>query len=361
MTIGERIKMLRKQHDLTQEKLAEYLCVSYQAVSKWECGVANPDLSMIGPLTKLLHISADELLGLTDNNPDNRKAELDALCRNQNLYTLEQQMEIAGAAVQAYPGELEFLYWLANCTYMLAFQIEDETAFRIEREKALRMFCTVFDSTEDEKLRDKANVSIVMALSSLGRHAEAGVYADRYPDTPSPDRNTLIGWTLTGMEKRMHHQEQLRCHIEQVISDLTDLQDADDSNLRDLTSLLWAENLIRLFLPDGNYLHWNDYLFLISIFKAQNYQHTDPAKAINCLQKAKEYAAAFDSLILPDVKKCRFTTPLLNLPEVDMAAYLYDGPPAENSRMDSFFWWLSGKCFDPLRERADFQSLAERK
>ncbi len=41
MTIGERIKVLRKRNDLTQEKLADYLCVSYQAVSKWECGVSH--------------------------------------------------------------------------------------------------------------------------------------------------------------------------------------------------------------------------------------------------------------------------------------------------------------------------------
>ena len=38
MNIGEKIKDLRKKNDLTQEKLADYLNVSYQAVSKWECG-----------------------------------------------------------------------------------------------------------------------------------------------------------------------------------------------------------------------------------------------------------------------------------------------------------------------------------
>ena len=58
MTIGEKIKELRKKNDLTQEKLADYLCVSYQAVSKWECGMSSPDLSLIVPLAKLLHVTA---------------------------------------------------------------------------------------------------------------------------------------------------------------------------------------------------------------------------------------------------------------------------------------------------------------
>ena len=70
MTIGERIKMLRKQNNMTQENLAEHLCVSYQAVSKWECGLSSPDLSLIPPLTKLFNISADELLGITEANDD---------------------------------------------------------------------------------------------------------------------------------------------------------------------------------------------------------------------------------------------------------------------------------------------------
>ena len=76
MTIGEKIKELRKKNDLTQEKLADYLCVSYQAVSKWECGLSSPDLSLIVPLAKLLHVTTDELLGMTAPETDKRKLEI---------------------------------------------------------------------------------------------------------------------------------------------------------------------------------------------------------------------------------------------------------------------------------------------
>ena len=41
--IGENLKRLRKEKGLTQEQLAERLNVSFQAVSKWECGDGYPD------------------------------------------------------------------------------------------------------------------------------------------------------------------------------------------------------------------------------------------------------------------------------------------------------------------------------
>ena len=53
--IGERIKLLRKKNDMTQEKLADYLGVTYQSVSKWECGINTPDISLnSSPIQELL-------------------------------------------------------------------------------------------------------------------------------------------------------------------------------------------------------------------------------------------------------------------------------------------------------------------
>ena len=63
MTLGERIKELRKKNDLTQEKLADFLCVSYQAVSKWERGESFPDLTLLVPIAELFSVTLDELFG----------------------------------------------------------------------------------------------------------------------------------------------------------------------------------------------------------------------------------------------------------------------------------------------------------
>ncbi len=65
LKIGEKIKELRKAQDITQEKLADYLNISYQAVSKWENGLALPDITLVPQLANFFGVSADELLGIT--------------------------------------------------------------------------------------------------------------------------------------------------------------------------------------------------------------------------------------------------------------------------------------------------------
>lgn len=77
-TIGDKIKEYRKKAGLTQEQLAARLNVTFQTVSKWETNTSSPDLSMIIPLTRLFGVSADELFGLDDFEPDARYAELTA-------------------------------------------------------------------------------------------------------------------------------------------------------------------------------------------------------------------------------------------------------------------------------------------
>lgn len=82
MTIGDRIKQPRTRNNMTQEKLAERLCVSCQAVSKWECGVSNPDLALIAPLTQIFHTSADELLGIQAASVSSQKKKYDMAYEN---------------------------------------------------------------------------------------------------------------------------------------------------------------------------------------------------------------------------------------------------------------------------------------
>lgn len=62
MTFGEVIQVRRGALGLSQERLAELVGVSRQAVSKWEVGDAMPDTDRLLPLARALEITVDELL-----------------------------------------------------------------------------------------------------------------------------------------------------------------------------------------------------------------------------------------------------------------------------------------------------------
>lgn len=61
-TLNERIKKLRKEKGITQNQLADALGVTDKAVSKWEVGEANPDISLLVKISEIFGVTVDYLL-----------------------------------------------------------------------------------------------------------------------------------------------------------------------------------------------------------------------------------------------------------------------------------------------------------
>ena len=59
MSIGTVIKKLRKEKDITQEQLADYLNITAQAVSQSECDKSAPHIYKIPVLAHIFNVSAD--------------------------------------------------------------------------------------------------------------------------------------------------------------------------------------------------------------------------------------------------------------------------------------------------------------
>ena len=104
MKINEKIYSLRKQHNLSQEELADKLNVSRQTVSKWELGESNPDSDKIVPLCDLFGITTEELLRdrkvekieeSEEKSPDIIKAIL--VCTSILLYFVSAIVVILGS------------------------------------------------------------------------------------------------------------------------------------------------------------------------------------------------------------------------------------------------------------------------
>lgn len=108
MTFAEKLKSIRKQAGMSQEKLAEKLGVSRQAVTKWETDTGIPDIENIKAVSLLFDISIDELLG----NERTEKRAPDYLFESVTEYDIDQpkryDIKLGGAKklmLSGYSGE----------------------------------------------------------------------------------------------------------------------------------------------------------------------------------------------------------------------------------------------------------------
>ena len=70
--VGRLISQLRKDKGLTQQKLAQALNISNKTVSKWECGLGYPDISLWTDLSTVLDVDMAQMMEgeLMINRPD---------------------------------------------------------------------------------------------------------------------------------------------------------------------------------------------------------------------------------------------------------------------------------------------------
>ena len=62
MKTGRFIAQKRKERNLSQRELAEYLHITDKAISKWERGLSFPDITILIPLSEVLNVSLYDLL-----------------------------------------------------------------------------------------------------------------------------------------------------------------------------------------------------------------------------------------------------------------------------------------------------------
>lgn len=67
MSFGKRLKMLRTEKDVTQLQLSEILETAKSNISKYEADTIEPNITMLGQLSKYFNVSTDYLLDISDN------------------------------------------------------------------------------------------------------------------------------------------------------------------------------------------------------------------------------------------------------------------------------------------------------
>ena len=115
MQINEIIRKYRKEKNMTQEDMANRLGVTAPAVNKWESGASTPDISLLAPIARLLHISLDELLSfnenLTDMEVSNIVNEIYGMFATQPVDTVYEKIV---SIVREYPNAENLILSLAT-------------------------------------------------------------------------------------------------------------------------------------------------------------------------------------------------------------------------------------------------------
>lgn len=119
MTLGENITKFRKQKRMTQEMLADSLGVTFAAVSKWERGVATPDLDLIISMATIFQVSIDTLIGYEMKNDSIKEAEnrINECLKKMNY---QEAVQICNSMLVRYPNNFYVVYNSAELYYLAA-------------------------------------------------------------------------------------------------------------------------------------------------------------------------------------------------------------------------------------------------
>lgn len=345
--IGEKIKELRHNNNMTQEKLADYLCVTYQTVSKWETGITSPDLSLIVPIARLFGVTTDKLFDFNESVEDIKRAELK--CRYDDTFKtgdISVRIAVAEEAIKAYPGDMDWLNKYAWDIWCNAMTIPDEVEFAAERERATGLFRKVIENCENNEIKSNAIVGIVQCLNENREHTEAKRYAELYPNTKinSDEKEFLIISCLTGEEQIIRKQQRLLNKAEDLLNNIIHGEISPEARTT-------AEAIINALIPDGNYQTFHHQLYMINLSKARaEIRSSEYDRAMIAMKKAREHAIAYDNI----KGEYSFTAPLFNHVKNTTENWYLTGT---GTLLDAFKELFDFPAYSPLKSHRDYAEL----
>lgn len=161
ISLGEKLKSLRKAKNISQEKLASFLDVSYQAISKWENDITCPDIFLLPEISRFFDITVDELLQVEKMDEAKLYAEYEA--RSAELYENGHKKEALAVWQEAYkqmPNNIEVKEMLMSMYYDV-----DKVKYR---EDAIALAMDIFGSTDHGYYRGQAISLLVNAYLDSG-------------------------------------------------------------------------------------------------------------------------------------------------------------------------------------------------
>lgn len=169
--LGRKIRELRKARKISQEILAQYLGVSFQAVSKWENEATMPDVALIPAIASFFKVSTDELFDYNRLEVERRVEEITMEAARIREDQPEQAEQLLKKGLQQYPGNETLLN---NLLYALRLPQQQEEAASI--------CCTLIECAEADEIRFDAMRILAEIYHEMGETALVEKTLDRLPE-----------------------------------------------------------------------------------------------------------------------------------------------------------------------------------
>lgn len=170
LSLPDNISRLRKEHCLTQEQLAEALGVTFASVSKWERGVATPELSLIAEMADIFGVSLDALVGF-----EVRNGEKSALENRIKLLQKEKKYESAISeaekALLRYQNDFHILYVAAQTYEFAGLEHPDKKQYLYRAIELLERAIVLLSQNNDPEISEVSiKKEVALCYITLGNN-----------------------------------------------------------------------------------------------------------------------------------------------------------------------------------------------
>ena len=161
--IGEKIRLLRKKNDVTQDKLADHLGVTPQAVSRWESGVCYPDMNYLPAIADYFSVTMDDLLCYNGAQKAAKVSEyLEQVESLLDRDRVGEALELLRAAMAEIPSDPRLQLETAQVLSLYAGMLEESNAGERARAamdaaltEAVSLCRHILEDCTDDGLRDE--------------------------------------------------------------------------------------------------------------------------------------------------------------------------------------------------------------
>ena len=288
MSIGTTIKKLRREKDMTQEQLAEYLGITANAVSQWECDRTAPDISQLPVLAYILEVSTDEILGVDARK---YKEAVYKIIEEQSQHyasgNFEKCVEILRKGLSNYPK-----------SYLLMAKLAHSLSCLGGHDKEVISLCTqVIDGCTDNEIRDCAFQDLIYNHKNGGRIDKAIQYAKKMSHTWVSQEEMMLN-LLTGKEEIDQRMDYIKFCSNRLMMSLNFLSKQTDYYTIEERIALAKQSaaVAEILYPDGDY-HYVACLALraYEIIAKLYAQLNDVEETLYALEKMCEFTIHFDT------------------------------------------------------------------